>query len=324
METGEQNGFKSGFVGIVGRPNVGKSTFLNRAIGEKVAIVTEKPQTTRGRIMGILHFEGGQIVFLDTPGIHRSTKKLNHFMVEAALRALSDADLLFCMFEPPIKELGYPRTDGELSLDDDSRLLLERLAKAEQPKFLIVNKVDVLDEPGPSGKAAGRGMLEPLIGLIEGLAAFEGAFLISSTTGEGVDALIDAAKARLPEGPPYFPEDMFTDQTDRSFAGEIVREKIVLFTSQEIPYASAVTIDSFDDEDPEEVARIRATIHVERESQKGILVGRRGQMIKRIGTAARCDLEQLLGRPVFLKLEVQVTKGWAQNDRIMKRLEYGV
>jgi len=161
-----------------------------------------------------------------------------------------------------------------------------------------------------------------LVGLIEGMAAFEGVFTISSETGEGVDSLLGAAKVRLPEGPAYFPEDMFTDQTDRSFAGEIIREKIVLFTSQEIPYASAVTIEGFDDS--EEVARIRATIHVERESQKGILVGRRGQMIKKIGTAARRDLEQLLGGPVFLKLDVQVTKGWSQNDRIMKRMEYGV
>jgi GTP-binding protein Era len=321
-EPAAQKGFRSGFVGIVGRPNVGKSTLLNKVIGEKVAIVTDKPQTTRDRIMGVLHFDGGQIVFLDTPGIHRGGRRLNHYMMETALRALKDADILFCMFEPPIKELGYRRADGEVSLDDESNLLLEHLAGTSQPRFLVINKVDVLDERRPGSDSGGRQVLAPLTALIQAGASFDGVFAVSSKTGEGIDALVEAAKARLPEGPAYFPQEMFTDQTDRSFASEVIREKIFEFMSQEVPYSTAVTVDEFDDS--EEPVRIRATVHVEKESQKGILVGRGAQMIKKIGSAARKDIEEFLGSPVFLKLNVQVSTGWSQDDRIMRRLEYGV
>lgn len=312
--------FRSGFVGIVGRPNVGKSTILNRVIGEKVAIVTPKPQTTRDRIMGVLHFEGGQIVFLDTPGVHRSTTPLNRLMVDLALRAFDDADLLFCMFEPPAAELGYPLARQGLHLDEENTLILEHLGKTPRPKFLVINKVDILDGGCSIAGHSGREVLPPIVNLFRGQSDFVETFLISAKTGEGVDALVAAAKARMPEGPPYFPQEMFTDQTDRAFAAEVVREKIFLFLSQEIPYHSAVTIEDFDES--EESVYIQATIHVERGSQKGILIGRHGQMIKKIGTAARNDLEEILDQPVFLELNVQVSENWCQNDRIMKRLGY--
>ena len=321
MDDGQQEVFKSGFVGIIGRPNVGKSTFLNRVIGEKVAIVTEKPQTTRDRIMGILHFEGGQIVFLDTPGVHRGAKPLNRQMVRIALQSFENTEALFHLFEPPIRELGYPKAQEGLYLDEENSLLLEHLARAEGRKFLIINKVDVLDDEVVVGGLRGRAILDPLVELIRGVTPFDETFAISAATGEGIDPLLEAAKACLPLGPPYFPEDMFTNQTDRSFAAEVVREKVFLLTTQEIPYSTAVTIEEFDDS--EEITNIRATIHVERESQKGILVGRKGQMIKALGIAARTDLEDFLGCRVFLKLNVQVSKDWSRDERITKRLEYG-
>ncbi|MBI2194557.1 MAG: GTPase Era [Planctomycetes bacterium] len=312
--------YRSGFIGILGRPNVGKSTFLNRVIGEKVAIVTPKPQTTRDKIMGILHFEGGQMVFLDTPGVHRGTTTLNRHMVQVALRTLDDADLLFCLFEPPAASLGYPRGDQGLFLDDESLLLLEHLSRTRTPKFLVINKVDVLDEGPVIAHFTGRQALQPLVEAVRQHAAFDESFVISARTGEGIDALVEAAKSRMPEGPPYFPEGMFTDQTDRSFAAEVIREKIFLLLGQEIPYHSAVTIEEFDDS--EETLHLHATIHVDRESQKGIVIGHRGQMIRNLRIAAREEIQKILGQPVFLKLQVRVSERWSQDDRIMKRLGY--
>ena len=314
--------FHSGFVGLVGRPNVGKSTLLNRVIGEKVAIVTPKPQTTRDRIMGIYHFEGGQIVFLDTPGVHRGKSQLNKALMSEALQAFGDVDLLLALFEPPAAELGYPRAEDSLYLDDENALTLEHLAKSKCTKFLVINKADILDGETVIGGHRGRDVLDPFIGLLKEMAEFEEVFAISAETGEGVDCLVDAAKSRLPEGPAYFPEDMFTNQTDRTFAAEVIREKIFLLTSQEIPYSSAVTIEDFDEE--EDPIHIRATIHVERTSQKGILIGKRGQMIKKIGIEARKDIESFLDCRIFLKLDVQVSKDWIHNERIMKRMEFGV
>ena len=313
--------FKSGFVGIIGRPNVGKSTFLNKVIGEKVAIVTDKPQTTRDRIMGIHHFEGGQIVFLDTPGMHRSKRHLNKQMVRIAVRAFDDADILLCFFEPPVAELGYPGASAGIFLDEENSLTLEHLAKTAHPKFLVLNKVDVLDGGASAGEWKGRDLLQPLRVAIERNVKFEQVFVISAETGEGVDELVSALIEKLPQGPPYFPEDMFTDQTDRTFAAEVIREKLFDLTRKEIPYSSAVTIEEFEEE--EDPVRILALIHVERDSQKGIVIGHQGQMIKEIGTAARADIEEFLGCKVFLKLDVRVSKDWSKDNRIMKRIEYG-
>jgi GTP-binding protein Era len=317
----DSENFKSGFVGIVGRPNVGKSTFLNRVIGEKVAIVTDKPQTTRDRIMGIHHFEGGQIVFLDTPGVHQSKRHLNKQMVSIAVRSFDDADILLCFFEPPVAELGYPNASAGIFLDEENSLTLEHLAKTDHPKFLVLNKVDVLDEGAVAGEWKGRDLLQPLREALERNVKFERVFVISAATGEGIEELVSAVIERLPHGPPYFPEDMFTDQTDRTFAAEVIREKLFEFTRKEIPYSSAVTIEEFEEE--EDPVRIRALIHVERASQKGIVIGHKGQMVKQIGTAAREDIQEFLGCKVFLKLDVQVSKDWSKDNRIMKRIEYG-
>lgn len=317
----DSENFKSAFVGIVGRPNVGKSTFLNKVIGEKVAIVSDKPQTTRDRIMGIHHFDGGQIVFLDTPGVHRSKRHLNKQMVSIALRSFEDADILLCFFEPPIAELGYPNASAGIFMDEESSFTLEHLARTTHPKFLVLNKVDLLDGGAAAGEWKGRAILQPFREAIERTVKFEQVFVISAETGEGVEELVNAIIEILPQGPPYFPEDMFTDQTDRTFASEVIREKLFEFTRKEIPYSSTVTIEEFEEE--EDPVRILALIHVERESQKGIVIGHNGQMIKEIGTAARADMEEFLGCRVFLHLDVRVSKDWSKDNRIMKRIEYG-
>jgi GTPase len=299
---------KSGFAAIVGRPNVGKSTLLNRILGEKVAIVTPKPQTTRTRLLGIVNRDDAQLVLVDTPGIHRPRGRLNDFMLRTALAAIGDVDLVLALAEASRR---HP----------DDQLVLEALRSSPRPKLLAVNKIDQVRD---------KETLIPILDELAKLASFEEIVPISALTGENVDRLVDLLFARLPEGPRYFPPDMVTDQSERQLAAELIREQIMMQTEQELPYTTAVVVDDWQQEtidearpgEPTRFVRITATIHVERESQKGIVIGKAGQRIKAIGTAARGGLEPLLGARVFLELFVRVQRNWTRDPRRLREFGY--
>jgi GTP-binding protein Era len=288
--------FTSGYVTIIGRPNVGKSTFLNRILDTKLAITTSKPQTTRDRILGIWNSPDAQIIFLDTPGIHFSDKALNRYMLDKAVSTLSDADLALVMAD---------HLDTAETLSD----VAEFVSKAKKKAVLALNKIDLMDEHAVAGK------LEEL-GSVYG---FTNRLGISSTTGIGVDDLMDAVRKELPEGPRYFPEDMITDAPMRFFCKELIREKVFNLMRREIPYSVAVEIEEYREEEP---VFIRAVIHVERESQKGIIIGSHGKQLKEIGTQARLEIERLAGSKVFLELFVKVTKDWSKDPKALKELGY--
>jgi GTP-binding protein Era len=297
-----ERGFRTGFVSIVGRPNVGKSTLLNCLLKEKVAIVSDKPQTTRNAIRGILSSETYQVVFLDTPGIHKPKDEINRFMVKTALATLQEVDLVLFMVEPderPGKGDSYIR---------------KKLAELKTPIFVLVNKMDQLAETDRPAAVRPYREAYPERNL----------FPISARTGEGVEDLLERVVESLPEGHPYFPPDQYTDQPLRFLSAEIIREKAFEFTGEEVPYAVAVEIVSFkeDARGPSGLVTIEANIHVERPSQKGILIGKGGQMLKRIGTAARMDLEALIGSKVLLKLWVKVSKGWRNDPKSLSNLGY--
>jgi GTP-binding protein Era len=294
-------GKKSGFVALVGRPNVGKSTLLNRVLGAKIAIVSRKPQTTRDRIAGILTEKRGQIVFLDGPGIHRPGKALNAYMVRTAQRIAEEADVAVHVVDDRQAEAG-----GEEEL---VRGILENVSV---PRLLAVNKVD------RSGEAAARQRLEKM--MAGGL--YKEGFLLSAATGKGVGGFIDRLYSILPEGPAYYPEEDLTDLPMRFIAKEIVREKLFEALSDELPYSVAVTIEDYSEEPEQNLVRIRAEICVERESQKGIIIGRGGRMLKKIGTEARLELEKETGERVYLDLFVKVEKDWSRNETMLKRLGY--
>lgn len=288
-----QGDFRAGFVSIVGRPNVGKSTLLNSLLKEKVAIVSDKPQTTRNTIRGILTSERYQVVFLDTPGIHKPRDEINRVMVRTALSSLDEVDLVLFVVEP----------DDSLGKGDP--YIGKRLDGLKTPVFVLVNKMDRIPEAERSALIRRHREAWPAWRL----------FPVSAQTGEGLEGMLAAVVAELPRGHPYFPEDQYTDQPLRFLSAEIIREKAFQFTGEEVPYAVAVEIVAFE-EDAHALSglvAIEANIHVERPSQKGILIGKGGQMLKRIGTAARKDLEALIGTKVFLKLWVKVSKGW-RND----------
>jgi GTP-binding protein Era len=299
---------RSGFAAIVGRPNVGKSTLLNRILGEKVAIVTPKPQTTRTRLLGIVNRDDAQLVLVDTPGIHRPRGRLNEFMLRTALAAIADVDLVLALAEASRR---HP----------DDQLVLEALRGSPKPKLLAVNKIDQVRD---------KQALIPILDDLAKLAPFEGVVPISALTGENVDRLVELLFARLPEGPRYFPPDMVTDQSERQLAAELIREQIMMHTEQELPYTTAVVVDDWQQEtidearpgEPTRFVRIAATVHVERESQKGIVIGKAGQRIKAIGTAARGGLEPLLGARVFLELFVRVQRNWTRDPRRLREFGY--
>ena len=283
---------RAGTCAIVGRPNVGKSTLMNRILGEKLAVVTPKPQTTRNRILGVKNRPGAQIVLLDTPGIHRAKSSLNQYMVDQALAALA----------------GKPFDPGE-----GNRFILDKLAQVRRPRILAINKIDLLRD-----KTA-------LLPLVDGYARalpFDDIVPISAATGDGVDRLEEAIAARLPVGPPLFPEEMFTDRAERFLAAELVREQTFALLAEELPYSVAVTIDSFVERATQKDVVIEAVVHVERDSQKKIVVGEGGRMIKEIGTRARAEIGKLLGCPVHLKLHVKVDPDWTRNGRALSRLGY--
>ena len=292
--------FKSGFIGIVGRPNAGKSTLFNAIIGEKISIIADKPQTTRNKIMGVKNLPGAQLVFLDTPGMHKAKTPLNRAMVQTAQEALNDADLLLMLVE------------ANTDVQAHDLFLIENLAEIKVPVFLIINKIDLIEKK----------ILLPLIDKYRNLYDYQEIFLVSALNGEGLDDLLQTVKENLPEGPQYYAEDTFTDATERFIAAEFIREKIMLLTKQEVPYASAVEIDQFKEDEAKKLIRISATINVEKESQKAIMIGKKGSMLKQIGTQARLEMEKLFGSKVFLELFVRVKKDWTSSDKLLQ--EFGL
>ncbi len=289
--------FHSGYVAIVGRPNVGKSTLLNNILGEKVSIVTSKPQTTRRRITGIKTLEDCQIIFIDTPGIHRPLHKLGEFMVHEAIEALKDVDLVLLMVEP--KEPGR----GE-------RFIIDLIKKSEKRCILIINKIDLVR----------KAELLPLIVSFSREYSFDAIIPISALNKEDVEIVIREIAKRLPEGPKYYPDDVITDQYERFIASEIIREKIMDRTEEEVPHAVAVEITRWQEDDGR--IFISANILVEREGQKGIIIGKGGMRLKEIGRVARLEIEKLTGKKVFMELWVKVKEKWRRDERLLKEL-YG-
>ena len=281
--------FKSGFVAVVGRPNVGKSTLMNRIVGQKIAIATDKAQTTRRRIKGIFTNEVGQIVFIDTPGIHKPLDKLGEYLMDEAKTALPDSDLILFLVDA-----SEPAGAGD-------KWIVENLLKETNiPIIIVLNKVDKLKDP-----------IKKEQNIITYKTLFETNLptaRVSAQTGRNIDTLISTIMRKLPEGAPIYDEDDLTDETMRSIAQEIVREKILINTKDEIPHSVAVVIENY--EEKEDIDRIFATIHVEHDSQKGIMIGRKGQMLKTIGMQARTELEKMLEKKVYLELTVKVSKDW--------------
>ncbi len=292
--------YRSGFISIIGRPNVGKSTLLNHVLGQKISIISDKPQTTRNRILGVKHLPEGQMVFFDTPGIHQAKSKLNQRMVQAALGSLEEVDLVFFLVEPDLEA-------GETDL-----FIAEHLGKIKTPKILVMNKIDLVKKE----------RMIPLLDFFNKKGGFSEMIPISALHGENVERLVNMALSFLPEGEPYFPEDVVTDQPVRFLAAEIIREKVIKKTRDEIPYAIAVQIEEFKEDEIKNMSTIRAVIFVERDSQKGILIGQKGQTLKEIGTAARQELETLLGAKIFLQLWVKVKKGWSKDDAFLTEMGY--
>jgi GTPase len=290
--------FKSGFVAVVGRPNAGKSTLVNTLVGRKVAIVSPRPQTTRNRIQGIVNRGDAQIVLTDTPGIHKAENVLSGQMMDEAQQALDGIDILSLI------------VDASSEFGGGDRFSLEWIRRFKGPVFLLLNKVDRINKP----------LLLPLIDRYRQLFDFAEIFPLSALTGQGCLDLVNAWLARLPEAPPYFPQDQFTDQPERFLAAELVREQAIHATREEVPHAVAVLIDSF--EEKTDLIKIRATIYVEREGQKGILIGKGGETIKKIGTHARKEIESILDAHVFLELFVKVQPNWRQNAALVRQLDW--
>jgi GTP-binding protein Era len=291
---------RSGFVGIAGPPNVGKSTLLNRILGEKISITSSKPQTTRNRILGIAHRPEAQIIFVDTPGVHGARKALNIRMVASALAALDDMDVVLLVLDAAAPD---PASEN---------LLVKKLGQLRRPLILALNKTDLVAKPA----------LLALIARWSQAVAFEALVPVSAQTGDQLPALLQALEACLPLGPPLFPADAITDMPERFIAAEMIREKVFRFTGQEIPYSTAVTIERFAEETRPALVKIFATIHVERDSQKGVVIGKGGAKLKQIGVAARSEIERIIGAQVYLKLLVRVEKNWSQDSRALRKFGY--
>ena len=281
------NEFKSGFVSIIGRPNVGKSTFLNRVIGQKIAIMSDKPQTTRNKIQGVYTEDQAQIVFIDTPGIHKPKHKLGDFMMKVAQNTLKEVDLILFMINA---------TEG---LGRGDEFIIERLKDTKTPVFLVINKIDEIHPDELFSNITNYKDLYPFAEIVP----------ISALQGNNVERLLDQIKQRLPEGPQYYPADQVTDHPERFIITELIREKVLHATREEIPHSIAVVMDSMQRRDNGAVY-VGATIIVERDSQKGIVIGKQGKMLKEVGRKARADIEALLGSKVFLELWVKVQKDW--------------
>jgi len=297
--------FRSGFVCILGRPNAGKSTLLNALVGEKLAIISPKPQTTRNRIQGVVHIpkrkgrDGGQIVLIDTPGVHKPDSSLGRKMMVEVREALEGSDLVLVIM------------DVKHKLDPRDGFALDLVRRSNGKAFLILNKVDLIGE---------KSKLLPIIEEYRKLYDFAEVFPISALKRKGLDVLLDRILAVLPAGPAYFPEDQITDQPARFMAAEIIREQVLLNTSEEIPYATTVMVENF--EEGKRLTRIAATIYCERDGQKGILVGKGGRMLKKIGTSARIQIERMLGTKVFLELYVKAEPGWRDSRGFVSELDW--
>jgi len=298
--TDKYDNFKSGYVAIVGVPNAGKSTLLNRMLGEKISITSKKPQTTRNRILGVMHRRGAQLVFIDTPGIFKAKDTLNLRIVDTALAAIGDADLIVLVLDA-----AKPDPTSEY-------FLVRRLQEQQCPVILALNKIDLVEKSA-------------LLKIIQKWSTehrFDIIVPISATEGTQIEKLIETMENFLPVGPPYFPEDALTDLPQRFMAAEMIRETVFRLTGEEIPYATAVTVDSFKEEKDGRLVKIEATIHLERSSQKGIVIGKDGSKLKRIGTDSRKKIEHMLETKVFLKLFVRVQKNWRKDTRALKKFGY--
>ena len=290
---------KSGFVALLGRPNAGKSTLLNRIVGQKLAIVSDKPQTTRTRVVGVKNYPDGQVVFVDTPGVHKPTHRLNVRMVDIALESMREVEVLALIVDVSVKP------------GKGDRFMLDLLKETTQPSLLVLNKVDLVAKP----------KLLPVIDHYRQAHAFAEIVPVSAVDGTNVDVLEGLFLQSLPEGEPLYPPDYLTDQTERFFVAEIVREQVLQLTHDELPFSTAVVIDSFDEASDPELVKLFCTILVERESQKPIVIGKGGSMIRQIGTTARMELEQHLEKRVYLDLHVKVRSEWRDDDRMLDELK---
>jgi GTP-binding protein Era len=290
--------YRSGYIAIVGRPNVGKSTLLNQILGEKVAIVSPRPQTTRNRITGIRTTETSQIVFLDTPGIHQGHTMINRRLVDTALQTLDEVDGVVWVL------------DAHDRIKQEEERIAETLSGVETPVLILINKIDLVS----------KGKLLPLMERCAQLLPEKEIVPVSALKGDGVPIILDIVEKWLPEGEKFFTEGEYTDQTERFLASEIVREKVFLLTRQEIPYGVAVTIDEFTEKEDKNLIVISATIHTERDSHKGILIGKRGAMLKEIGQRAREELEKIFGCRIFLELFIRVDPDWTQNPNLLTEM----
>ena len=292
--------FKSGFIGIIGRPNPGKSTLFNAIIGDKISIMTHKPQTTRNKITGIKNYPDAQLIFLDTPGMHKPKTPLNRAMVRTTREAIGSVDVLLMMIE------------AQTDVQPHDLFLIESLNETKAPVLLVINKIDLIEKK----------FLLPLMDKFRRIYDFREIVPISALHGNGVEELLTIVKEMLPEGPKYYPDDIVTDATERFIASEFIREKITLHTKQELPYSAAVEIDLFKEDEARNLIRITATINVEKDSQKAIMIGKKGAMLKKIGTQARLDMENLFGAKVYLELFVRVRKEWTASERMLE--EFGL
>jgi GTP-binding protein Era len=296
----KQEGFRSGFISIIGRTNVGKSTFLNHILKQKVAIVSNKPQTTRNKIVGIYHSEHAQVIFLDTPGFHKPKHRLNKLMLKTTIKTLEGIDTVLYMVEPD-KVVG-----------PGDRSILDRLQNVKTPVILAINKIDLVSKE----------QLLPIIEIYSKLYDFAEIIPMSVLTNENVEHVVRIIITYLPEGPQYYPEDMVTDQPEQFIVAELIREKALYLTREEIPYSIAVIVEQMKLREQANMIDIDATIYVERPSQKGIIIGKSGNMLKQIGMLARKDIETILGAKIYLRLWVKVRKKWRMNEQSLRMLGY--
>jgi GTPase len=299
-ESKQQECFRSGYVAIAGAPNVGKSTLLNRLLGFKISITSRKPQTTRNRILGVVHRPSSQLVFIDTPGVHKAKSALNIKIVDTAISVIGEAEIILLL------------ADSTDTAFVHNKILIDNLEKIKKPVVLALNKIDLADKT----------KLPAAIVEWSSLYSFEAVVPVSAKSGDGIENLLCVLEKLLPAGPPFFPEDTLTDLPERFIAAEMIRESIFRQTGQEIPYSVAVTIDSFREKNSKGIVKIGATIHVERDSQKGIIIGKKGSKLKQIGEEARKEIEQLTGSRVFLELFVRVDKDWSKSDKTLKKFGY--
>ncbi len=299
-ENGKKENFKSGFVAIVGRPNTGKSTLLNFLAKRKIAIISDKPQTTRHRISAVLNFENAQVVLVDTPGLHKPKDALGVHLNRAVRNALRDVDAVIFM------------VDASQVIGSGDLFIAKELANLATPKILVLNKIDKVKPHD----------LEVQLEVAKQLGDFDDIIPISASTGDNVDKLIEKIIELLPKGPQYYPGDMFTDQPERVIAAEFIREQAIQMTREEVPHSVAVEVQEMKPRKDGEIVDIFATLFVERESQKGILIGKEGRMLKDIGSKARAEMEQLLGSKVYLDLRVRVKKDWRKEERYVKQFGY--